>query len=56
MPVGLDEECDCICCGKPKQRGRYCGIPCCLACYENGKLKAWLVAQGYPEDWVLENP
>lgn len=36
------EPADCVCCGEPKQNGRYAGLPVCFPCYETGLLREWL--------------
>lgn len=47
------EPADCVCCGEPKQNGRYAGLPVCFPCYETGLLREWLEqhnALDWPDD------
>lgn len=49
------EPADCVCCGEPKQTGRYAGLPCCFKCYETGLLREWLEqhkALNWPNDKI----
>lgn len=56
-PRSPDKPLDCVCCGKPKQTGRYAGLPVCFPCYETGLLREWIEqhnALEWPTDALCE--